>query len=152
MRKLAIAAMCATVLVAGGVAVAAPDMTVLPAEVRGIVLLPDGETPVERLAVKVWNAETEEVIYRTRTNEDGVFTVPRLTEGDHYATVGPVRIDMRILTARGGVVPQAHGVVVVVPNRAPAVPVLLPTTMSTAAAALLPAAEPEPIIPTIVSP
>ncbi|NQU39361.1 MAG: hypothetical protein HQ523_05365 [Lentisphaerae bacterium] len=35
--------------IACGVAGAAPDLSVLPARVRGVVLLPDGETPVDKL-------------------------------------------------------------------------------------------------------
>ena len=64
-----------------------------------------------------------------------LFTVPRMEEGSHYVTVGPVRIDMRVLTARAGVTPQPHGVVVVVPKRMPMIPALIP---GAAAAAALP--------------
>jgi hypothetical protein len=123
-------------MIAGLLAVqglAAPDLTVFPAKVRGTVLRPDGETPVEDLRVRVWNAETEEVVFRTRTDSSGIFEVPRLDEGDHYITVGSVRIDMSILQARGGVTPQSHGVVVVVPKRAPGVQILFPTTLTSAA-------------------
>jgi hypothetical protein len=113
-------------LVCGVVNAAPPDLSVLPAKVRGIVLLPDGETPVSRLQVRLWNAETEEVVFKTRTSKDGVFEVPKLTKGSHYVTVGPVRIDMRILTARAGVTPQPHGLVIVIPKRLPMMPVLMP--------------------------
>ncbi len=104
----------------------APDLSVLPARVRGVVLLPDGETPVDGLQVRLWDADSEEVVFKSRTDKDGVFEVPKLTEGSHYVTVGPVRIDMRILTARAGVTPQPHGLVVVVPKRLPMMPVLIP--------------------------
>ncbi|MBL7076073.1 MAG: carboxypeptidase regulatory-like domain-containing protein [Kiritimatiellae bacterium] len=113
-------------LACGAAYAARPDLSVLPARVRGVVLLPDGETPVSGLQVRLWNAESEEVIFRSRTNKDGVFEVPKMTEGSHYVTVGPVRIDMRILTARAGVTPQPHGLVVVVPKRLPMMPVLIP--------------------------
>lgn len=140
--------MVLTVLVAfalTGVTQAAPDVAVLPAEVRGVVLFPDGETPADRLSVTVWNADTEEIVYRTRTDKNGVFDVPRLEEGNHYVTVGPVRIDMRILTARAGVTPQPHGFVVVIPKRMPIVQTLVPSTLTAAAAAL-------PAAPQVVSP
>ncbi len=113
-------------LVSGVTHAAPPDLSVLPAKVRGVVLLPDGETPVNGLQVRLWNAESEKVIFRSRTNKDGVFEVPKLTEGSHYVTVGPVRIDMRILTARAGVMPQPHGLVLVIPKRLPMMPVLIP--------------------------
>jgi hypothetical protein len=113
--------------------------------VRGIVLFPDGKTAVDHLAVTVWNADTEEIVFRTKTDSDGVFDVPRLAEGNHYVTVGPVRIDMRVLTARAGVTPQPHGFVVVIPKRAPMIPVLVPSSVIAAAAAL-------PEAPEVVSP
>ncbi len=144
MKGLVLAVLVATV--AAGVVQAAPDVTVLPAEVRGVVLFPDGQTPVDRLPVKVWNADTEEVVFRTRTDANGIFDVPRLEEGNHFVTVGPVRIDMRILTARAGVTPQPHGVVVVIPKRMPMIQTFVPSTITAAAAAALPAA------PEVVSP
>lgn len=143
MKGLALAVL--TAVVAVGVAQAAPDVTVLPAEVRGVVLFPDGQTPVDRLPVKVWNADTEEVIFRTRTDANGVFDVPRLEEGNHFVTVGPVRIDMQILTARAGIAPQPHGFVVVIPKRMPMITTMVPSTITAAAAAL-------PLSPIIVSP
>ena len=142
-HKLMLAVLTAVATVA--IAQAAPDVAVLPADVRGVVLFPDGETPVDRLPVTVWNADTEEVVYRTRTDKDGVFDVPRLEEGNHYVTVGPVRIDMRVLTARAGVAPQPHGFVVVIPKRMPMIQTLVPSTITAAAAGLVAA-------PTVVSP
>lgn len=134
---------CAAVAILGILAIralAAPDLTVFPAKVRGTVLRPDGETPVEDLRVRVWNAETEKVVFKTRTNSSGIFEVPKLDEGDHYITVGSVRIDMSILQARGGITPQSHGVVVVVPKRAPSLPILIPSTLTAG------------VLPQIVSP
>lgn len=133
--------------VAFGSAQAAPDVAVLPAEVRGVVLFPDGQTPVDRLPVRVWNADTEEIVFKTRTNGDGVFDVPRLEEGNHYVTVGPVRIDMRVLTARAGITPQPHGFVVVIPKRMPMIQTLVPGTITSAAAALNAEPPPEVVSP-----
>ena len=116
----------------------APDLSVLPAELRGVVLNADGRTPVEGLPVRVWDATTEKVIFKTRTDRSGVFDIPELKEGDQYITVGSVRIDMRLLTARAGITPQPHGLVIVVPRRLGAAPILLPTTIITAAPVALP--------------
>ena len=132
LKALVIAAVC--VVVAWTIVGAAPDVTLLPAKIRGVVLQPDGDTPVSRMPVRLWNADTDEVVYKTQTNKDGVFEVPELTEGNHYVTVGPVRIEMRVLTARAGTIPQAHSFVVVVPKRMPLMPILLPSI--TAAGAL----------------
>lgn len=125
-----------------GIVQAAPDVSILPAEVRGIVLFPDGKTPVDRLRVRVWNADTEEIVYKTKTDKGGVFGVPKLDEGNHYVTVGPVRIDMRVLTARAGVTPQPHGFVVVIPKRMPMIQTFVPSTFTASAA----------VIPQVVSP
>ena len=59
----------------------APDLSVLPAKFRGVVLYPDGSTPVDRMAVRVWNADSEEVVFKTRTDKSGVFEIPELSEG-----------------------------------------------------------------------
>src|SRR5476651_505739 len=128
LKYIALAVLVASMEV--GVAKAAPDVAVLPAEVRGVVLFPDGTTPVDKLPVKVWNADTEKIVFRTKTDKDGIFDVPRLEEGNHYVTVGPVRIDMRVLTARAGVTPQPHGFVVVIPKRMPVIQTLIPSTIT----------------------
>jgi len=121
------------VMMVGAAHAAPPDLSVLPAEVRGVVLMPDGITPVDRLRVRVWDADKEEIIFKTRTDKSGVFNVPRMDQGNHYVTVGPVRIDMRVLTARAGVAPQPHGIVVVVPKRMPMIPALIPGAAAAAA-------------------
>ena len=76
-------------------------------------------------------------MYRTRTDKSGVFNVPELDEGSHYVTVGPVRIDMEVLTARAGVTPQPHGFVVVIPKRMPLLQPIVPGSV-TAATAVIP--------------
>jgi len=112
-----------------------PDLSVLPSTFRGVMLYPDGRTPVERVRVSVWNADSEEVVFKTRTDREGVFEIPLLQEGNHYVTAGPVRIDMRLLRARGGAKPQPHGLVIVVPKRMPVAHILVP---GTAAAGFIP--------------
>jgi len=127
-------------------AIAAPDVAVLPAETRGVVLFPDGETPVDGLSVRVWNADTEEVIFKTKTDSKGTFNVPMLEKGNHYVTVGPVRIDMRVLEGRAGINPQPLGFVVVIPKRMPLIQTLVPSALTASSVAIL------PLEPEIVSP
>jgi len=136
----------AGLIAAAGVAYAAPDVAVLPAEIQGAVLQPDGSSPLKDIAVKVWNSETEEIVYRTRSDENGLFSVPRYNEGEYYVTAGPVRIDMRVLTPRAAVTPQPHGFVIVVPKRLPIATPLVPATVTAAAAAAIPT-EPEIVSP-----
>ena len=134
MKATAILTVMAAVLATGFSAAAAPDLLVLPSDVRGVVMFPDGETPADGLRVRVWNADTEEVVFKTRTDKNGAFGIPQLDTGNHYVTVGPVRIDMEIMAARAGITPQPHGMVVVIPKRMPVSPIV-PTG---AAAATIP--------------
>lgn len=133
MRAMCFALLAVLVVASVSMAATPPDLSVLPAEFRGIVLYPDGKTPVEGLPVRVWDAQAEKIVYRTQTDDNGVFAIPEMTEGDHYVLVGSVRIDMRLLTARAGIVPQPHGLVVVVPRVLPIAPILIPTTVAGAA-------------------
>ena len=137
MKTLLIVLTMTVVMSAIGVAETTPDIAVLPAQFRGIVLYPDGETPTSKLRVRVWDSESEEVVHRTRTDKNGVFSIPQLPEGSHYVTVGPVRIDVRTMTGRAGVTPQPHGLVIVVPKRAPGVTLMIPGATAAAVAPLV---------------
>ncbi len=132
-----------------------PDIAVPPAKVRGVVLMQDGETPVDGLRVRVWNGKTEQIVYRSETDQNGVFEVPKYepneASGDYYyVTVGPIKVDMRVLTARAGTVPQNHGFVMLMPKRMPLVQTLTPSTLTAAAPALANRQPTSP--PEIVSP
>jgi hypothetical protein len=150
MKKIVMMLAVLTLVSASGIANAAPDVAVLPADIRGVVLFPDGSTPADGLTIRVWNTETEEIVFKTKTNKQGIFDLPRLDPGDHYVTAGPVRIDMRVLDGRPGTVPQPHGFVVVIPKRAPVIQPLIPTTITASATPFL-AEAPTPE-PRIVSP
>ncbi len=115
----------------------------------------DGETPVDGLRVRVWNGKTEQIVYRSETDQNGVFEVPKYepneASGDYYyVTVGPIKVDMRVLTARAGTVPQNHGFVMLMPKRMPLVQTLTPSTLTAAAPALANRQPTSP--PEIVSP
>ena len=132
MRAAVVVMVAMMVFLASGFVHAQPDLLVLPADVTGVVMFPDGGTPADGLRVRVWNADTEEVVFKTRTDKNGVFGIPRLETGNHYVTVGPVRIDMEIMDARAGITPQPHGMVVVIPKRMPVSP-LIPSGAGVAA-------------------
>ena len=112
--------------------VAQSDMMAPPATLRGVVVWADGQTRVDKLRVRLWDSETEKVVYRARTDKNGIFNVPHVSNGNHFLTVGPVRISMRILKPRAGVVVQSHSIVVVIPKRLP----LSPSLVSSAVLAL----------------
>ena len=104
----------------------AQDMSVLPGSLRGIVLWPDGVTPVDDMRIHVWDAKNERTVFKTRTNKDGVFNLPEFTQGDLFLTAGPVRIDMTVLKPQNGIVTQPHAVVVILPKVMPFIPNLVP--------------------------
>lgn len=96
-----------------------PDLSVPPADLRGVVIWADSQAPIDGMRVRVWDASTERVIYRTVTDNDGVFRIPEMGEGDHFITIGSLRVDMRILEPRSGVVTMSHGMVIALPRRLP---------------------------------
>lgn len=121
--QLALAIIIATPIASD---IQAADMSVLPSSLRGIVLWPDGETPVYDMRVHVWDAKNERTVFKTRTDKNGVFHLPEFTEGELYLTAGPVRIDLTVLQAQEGIISQPHAVVIILPKVMPFVPRLLP--------------------------
>jgi hypothetical protein len=99
-----------------GSAAPTPDISVPSAEFRGIMLSADGTTPSTGVTVRVWDTQTEKVIFRTQTDQNGEFAIPELTDGDRYITASSVRIDVRLLRSRAGIIPQPIGIVIVVPR------------------------------------
>lgn len=83
----------------------------------GVVLYPDGSTPVPDLDVHVWSVEKERFVYRTRTNSDGGFEVPWIREGRAYIMVGSVKVDLQVIAPVVGESGQQHDIVVVVPRK-----------------------------------
>jgi len=113
-----------------------PDMTMPMATIRGIVLLQDGETPAQDLRVRVWDATTEEIVFKNVTNKDGLFVVPKFENVNnyYYVTVGPVKVDLALLTSRG-VTPQQNGVVVILPAKVAMTQTLPPVNVTAAGTA-----------------
>jgi len=114
---------------------AEPDMIIPSAKIRGIVLNYDGETPVEDMRVRVWDADTEKIVYKTVTDDGGLYWIPEYKTGSYYVTIGPVKIDTSVLRARGPA-PQNTGFILVLPKRMPIVQTLPPTAVG----AIIPAA------------
>jgi len=69
-----------------GCAAPTPDISVPSAEFRGVVLSTDGTTPLTGVTVRVWNTQTEKVVFSTQIDQNGEFAVPELTEGDRDIT------------------------------------------------------------------
>ena len=94
-----------------------PHAELLPEEVVGVVLMADGETPVVSYPVRLWSADEERFLYRTRTDEAGVYRIPMLHTGRAYLLVGQVKIDLKVLAEEGGALIQRHDIIVVLPRR-----------------------------------
>jgi hypothetical protein len=95
-----------------------PHLAVEPADLHGVVLFSDGETPVTRLGVRIWDSENERSVYRTQTNEEGIFSVPSLGNGRYFLVVGDLSIDLEVFSDKTKDGPQqSHDIVVVIPRR-----------------------------------
>ena len=103
-------------LTADAVEVVEAHMEIVTDEIVGVALYPDGITPIRDLPVRVWSVDGQKMIYRTRTDEDGVFQIPWLNEGRCYVFIGRVKVDLRVLTADVNTVHQHHDIVAVVPR------------------------------------
>ena len=133
-----------------------PLLEIVPEEIVGIALYPDGETPVAELPIRVWSQERRRIILRTRTAEDGTFRVPRTAVGPCFLFVGRVKMNLQMLPTGGDGTNQHHDIVVVVP-RSLIVGQSLPTagviTGSSAAGALMtPYAADILIAPSVIKP
>jgi hypothetical protein len=82
----------------------------------GVALWPDGKSPLHNLPVRVWNTEKNRMIYRTRTDNNGVFRIPKTPVARCWVFVGKVKVDLRILKTEEGTSSQQHALVVVVPR------------------------------------
>lgn len=92
-----------------------PIMSVAPSEIHGVVLFPDGITPVAKFEVKVWDAKRERYIFKTKTDGEGNFSVPSPGLGRFYLIVGRLTIDLELLSA-GGDEDQPHDIIIAIPR------------------------------------
>lgn len=95
---------------------AGPQLQTTPDRILGVVLYPDGVTPVGDLPIRIWSVARNKMIYRTATAADGSFSIPALEDGDCYVFVGRLRIDMKVLKARADALWQANDMVIVLPR------------------------------------
>lgn len=94
-----------------------PQVQVLPDEIVGVVVYPDGITPVVELPIRVWNLEKNRMVYRTETNDEGQFRIPAVVKGGQcYLFVGKLRIDLEIMRRNEALASQRHDLVIVVPR------------------------------------
>ena len=121
MKKRIILALFACVLCTMGQLVLADEFVaevqVMPDEIVGVVLYPDGTTPVIDLPVRIWDTDRNRMVHRTKTNSEGVFRIPTMKEGRFYLFVGGLRIDMEVLLANKELLSQQHDLVIVLPRK-----------------------------------
>lgn len=94
-----------------------PHAELVANEVVGAVFFADGETPVASFPVRLWSVDQERFLYRTRTNAQGEYRVPRLRAGRTYLMVGRVKIDLQVLAEEPGTLMQRHDIIVILPRR-----------------------------------
>ena len=102
---------------ASGAGAVEAHMDLHPQEIAGIALFPDGETPVSDLPVRVWDMAEKKFVYRTRTDEHGVFEAPQMGAGLHSLFVGRVKIDLCMIAEKAGRSAQRHDIIVVIPRK-----------------------------------
>ena len=113
-----ISAGCAMCLLIANNAIAqmiVPDFDMLPESLQGIVLFPDGETPVAKLPIRLWDIKGKKIIYRLETNEDGIFRIPRLLTGNSLLFVGRLIVNLSVIE-KGNLAGQQHDMIVVMPR------------------------------------
>jgi hypothetical protein len=94
---------------AGGLA----QLELVSKNIVGVVLFPDGETPVESLPIRVWDIDNRKMVHKSKTDADGVFRIPQTDVQRCYIFVGKVKIDTRMLAKNTGTLQQTHNIVVV---------------------------------------
>ena len=104
------------VLIVRGDLQAAAFYAMRPANISGLVLYTDGETPAENVAVRGWDAQTREFVQETETNEHGRYLLKELEPGEYYLTFDWTKLRMDILPGPGDPDRQNHDVVVVIPR------------------------------------
>lgn len=91
-----------------------PHMELIPEEVNGVVLFPDGQTPVADLPIRVWDADQEKILFRTSTDRDGIFKLPEVPTGRLFIYVGRMRIEVRVLDRAINAAHQRHDLIIVI--------------------------------------
>ena len=86
-------------------------------ELAGVAMFPDGVTPIGNLPVRVWSVDKQKMVYRTRTDADGLFHVPIIRVGRYYLFVGRAKININVLLSSGMALSQNNDIVVVLPYR-----------------------------------
>lgn len=132
-------------------------------DIEGTVVYQDGETPVENLPIRIWSVEKEKMIYRSKTDLNGVFKIPKMLAGKNYIYIGRLKIDMKIFSAKSEAFMQNHDIIVALPRlyvvemgqgvesaviptilTAPAIPTLLGAPMRSETEVKPPESVPEP--------
>jgi len=93
-----------------------PQLEMLPESLHGIVLFPDGETPVTELPIRLWSTREKRIIYRSDTDNNGTFRIPRLLTGGSMLFVGRLRVNLNIIEKKGDFIAQQHDMILVVPR------------------------------------
>lgn len=83
-------------------------------KIFGNVFHKDGVTPMVELPIKVWDIKNNKVLYRTRTDTNGMFTIPAINKNDCQIFIG--RLKINIVTLGEIANSQNHDIIVVLPD------------------------------------
>jgi hypothetical protein len=89
---------------------------VVTAEVQGLVLYADGETPAAQVPVRIWDINQREFLFETITDENGYFTLPKLEPGKYYVTFDWMKLELLVVDSGEVMVQQPHDIIVVIPR------------------------------------
>jgi len=115
------AAVTAAAMGAAGTLSAAPASpeasytVIIRDRIDGYVLYEDGQSPVYRVPVRLWDIERRRFVYRTETDRQGYFSIPVESSGDYYLVFDWTRVKFRAVEPAGQVVQRAH-VVTILPR------------------------------------
>ena len=94
-----------------------PRLEMLPEAIRGIILYPDGKTPVADVPVRLWSVKEDRIIHRSASDDNGAFRIPRTADGECFLFIGRLRVDLRVLSRHGDAMVQQHDMILVMPHR-----------------------------------
>lgn len=94
-----------------------PRIDMLPESIRGIILYPDGKTPVADVPIRLWSVKEDRIVHRSASDANGAFEIPRMSGGECFLFIGRLRIDLRVLAHHGEALIQQHDMILVMPRR-----------------------------------
>lgn len=94
------------------------DIIIPKEEIRGIVLDSSGSSPLKGIRIRVWDISNEVIVFKTMTDDNGLYRVPRYDTGNYLLTIGEYPVNMSVFQSRSDVLHQENAFVMVLPKAA----------------------------------